>query len=625
MEELRRSSSVPGPLDLFARPCFEGSSSRAERKARRSESEISVEERKKRMGTLKKKAISASSKLRCSLRRKGKNKVECGSATVSIEDVRDVKEVQAVEAFRQTLLMEELLPERHNNYYTLLRFLKARKFDIEKAKQMWADMLQWRREFGADSLLEDFEYQELDEVLKYYPQGFHGVDKDGRPLYIYQLGKVDVEKLMQVTTMDRYLKYHAQDFERCFAIKFPACSIAAKRHIDSTTTILDVQGVGLKNLTKPARELIMRLQKIDNDNYPETLHRMYIINAGGGFKLLWNAIKSFLDPQTTAKIHVLGHKYHSKLLEIIDKSQLPEFLGGTCTCEDQGGCMRSDKGPWKDPEILKMIQSGEAEVAISNSEGRVIAYNNMTKNNDTSNAESVSEVDEFSSFKVPGVSLRLKLLPVDEEQGKVARNISSAGGLLESDEHVPVIVKVLDTGSIKEVSINQTDPSREVFSVQSTGDPVEQNRFLFLSTIMAFFVTLFTFFRSATVKISTGIPRLISHYARSIPNVILGPDLMEGFRPTSEGSEFNADMFSIILRRLRELEEKVNALQTNPMQMPSEKEELLKGAIRRVDGLEAELITTKKALHEALMRQEELLAYIEAQEAAKFRRRKFCC
>lgn len=625
MEELRRSSSVPGPLDLFARPCFEGSSSRAERKARRSESEISVEERKKRMGTLKKKAISASSKLRCSLRRKGKNKVECGSATVSIEDVRDVKEVQAVEAFRQTLLMEELLPERHNNYYTLLRFLKARKFDIEKAKQMWADMLQWRRDFGADSLLEDFEYQELDEVLKYYPQGFHGVDKDGRPLYIYQLGKVDAEKLMQVTTMDRYLKYHAQDFERCFAIKFPACSIAAKRHIDSTTTILDVQGVGLKNLTKPARELIMRLQKIDNDNYPETLHRMYIINAGGGFKLLWNAIKSFLDPQTTAKIHVLGHKYHSKLLEIIDKSQLPEFLGGTCTCEDQGGCMRSDKGPWKDPEILKMIQSGEAEVAISNSEGRVIAYNNMTKNNDTSNAESGSEVDEFSSFKVPGVSLRLKLLPVDEEQGKVARNISSAGGLLESDEHVPVIVKVLDTGSIKEVSINQTDPSREVFSVQSTGDPVEQNRFLFLSTIMAFFVTLFTFFRSATVKISTGIPRLISHYARSIPNVILGPDLMEGFRPTSEGSEFNADMFSIILRRLRELEEKVNALQTNPMQMPSEKEELLKGAICRVDGLEAELITTKKALHEALMRQEELLAYIEAQEAAKFRRRKFCC
>lgn len=42
---------------------------------------------------------------------------------------------------------------------------------------MWSKHLAWRDEIGADTILEDFKFEERDAFISLYPQGYCNVDK----------------------------------------------------------------------------------------------------------------------------------------------------------------------------------------------------------------------------------------------------------------------------------------------------------------------------------------------------------------------------------------------------------------------------------------------------------------
>ncbi|KAH7322780.1 CRAL-TRIO domain-containing protein [Stachybotrys elegans] len=233
---------------------------------------------------------------------------------------------------------------------TLLRFLRARKFDVMLAKKMFLETEKWRKESKLDELLPTWDYPEKDEVGKYYTQFYHKTDKSGRPVYVEVLGKIDLTELYKVTTAERMLTNLAVEYERMADPFLPACSRKSGHLLETGCTIMDLKGVALTRVPQ-VYAYMRQASTISQNYYPERLGRLYLINAPWGFSTVWSVVKGWLDPVTVQKIHILGGSYQSELLKQIPAENLPKIFGGECECA--GGCENSDAGPWHDPQWSK--------------------------------------------------------------------------------------------------------------------------------------------------------------------------------------------------------------------------------------------------------------------------------
>ncbi|KAG6845859.1 hypothetical protein H0H87_002550 [Tephrocybe sp. NHM501043] len=256
----------------------------------------------------------------------------------------------ALATFKQELISEGIfVPERMDDAFLLRRehHQLPRKFDVAKAKEMLKAAEEWRKTEGVDDILDTFVFTEKVDVDKYYPQYYHKTDKDGRPIYIEILGKLDIDALYQKTTQDRQIKRLISEYERSSKHRFPACSEAFGHPVETSCTILDLNNVSISKFYY-VKDYVSRASSISSNNYPETMGKFYIINAPWAFSAVWSAVKPWLDPVTVAKINILGTSYQGELFKQIPPENLPTQLGGTCQCP--GGCSLSDAGPWKTAE-----------------------------------------------------------------------------------------------------------------------------------------------------------------------------------------------------------------------------------------------------------------------------------
>uniref|UniRef100_A0A8C7X1N0 SEC14 like lipid binding 1 n=1 Tax=Oryzias sinensis TaxID=183150 RepID=A0A8C7X1N0_9TELE len=234
----------------------------------------------------------------------------------------------------------------------ILRFLRARDFNMDKAREILCQSLTWRKQHQVDYLLETWNSPQV--LQDFYTGGWHHHDRDGRPLYILRLGQMDTKGLVRALGEESLLRHvlsiNEEGLRRC-----EENTKVFGRPISCWTCLVDLEGLNMRHLWRPGVKALLRIIEVVEANYPETLGRLLILRAPRVFPVLWTLVSPFIDENTRKKFLIYaGNDYQGPggLVDYIDKEIIPDFLGGESMCEvPEGGLV--PKSMYRTPEEVE--------------------------------------------------------------------------------------------------------------------------------------------------------------------------------------------------------------------------------------------------------------------------------
>ncbi|XP_062037954.1 SEC14-like protein 4 isoform X1 [Lepus europaeus] len=236
---------------------------------------------------------------------------------------------EALTKFRENL--QDLLPALPNSDDDfLLRWLRARNFDLQKSQDMLRKHVEFRKQQDLDNILT---WQPLEVVQLYDSGGLCGYDYEGCPVWFDIIGTLDPKGLLLSASKQELVR---KRIKACELLRRECERQSQKlgRKIEMVLMVFDMEGLGLRHLWKPAVEVYQQFFAILDANYPETLKNLIVIRAPRLFPVAFNLVKSFMSEDTRRKMVILGDNWKQELHKFISPDQLPAVFGGTMTDPD---------------------------------------------------------------------------------------------------------------------------------------------------------------------------------------------------------------------------------------------------------------------------------------------------
>lgn len=185
---------------------------------------------------------------------------------------------------------------------SMLRYLRATKWDVRQAKKRLTDTIAWRREFGVESL----DPEEMAKEAKCGKETVLGYDKLARPVHYMHPHRSDTKE------SPRQMQFAVFLLERCIDMMPPG--------VEQLALLINFEHKS-RNPTSIANAKLMLY--ILQNHYVENLGVNWSVNVPWVFKVFWNAIQPFIDPVTKNKCH-----FDEPVRNQVPADQLSSDFGG---------------------------------------------------------------------------------------------------------------------------------------------------------------------------------------------------------------------------------------------------------------------------------------------------------
>ncbi|CAL8125441.1 unnamed protein product [Orchesella dallaii] len=238
------------------------------------------------------------------------------------------EEAKVLSEFRKRV-SDVLKNKEQNEDIFLIRWMRARDLNLDKAENMLRNSLKWREENNVDKVLE----VKFDPFYSHeFPCTVLSQDKIGNPVLAIPLGKWDFREIVSQGKTEEFKLYVSYVFE---TIMEGMRERNLKRNpdllpISQVTVVCDWDSFSYMQLVNiKAVQQLLHMASVFDAHYPEILYHCFFLNCPSFFNIFLAMLKPVLAPKTLGKITIHGSnmsEWEPAVHEVIEPDQLHVVL-----------------------------------------------------------------------------------------------------------------------------------------------------------------------------------------------------------------------------------------------------------------------------------------------------------